>query len=59
MRGKFIRGITTGAIIGATAGMMIMPQLSRTSQRKIKKSGRMLMNFAEDIYDGMKKGYMK
>ena len=58
MRMSFIKGITAGALIGATAGMIIAPQLDRSTKRRIRKSGRMMANAAEDMY-GTVKGWMK
>ena len=51
--GKFISGITTGAIIGATVGMMVVPQLDRNTRKKIRRSSKMAMNMAGDIYESM------
>ena len=54
MRGKFIKGIATGAIIGAAAGVLMVPQMDRGTRNRIKKSSRMIKNSAEDMFDGMK-----
>lgn len=51
MNGKVIRGITTGAIIGVTAGMMMAPQMSRGTRRRLKRNGRNVLNTAEEVYD--------
>ncbi|MCY6355086.1 YtxH domain-containing protein [Clostridium sp. ZS2-4] len=51
MNGKFVRGITTGAIIGVTAGMMMAPQVSRSTRKRMKKNGRNMLNTAEEVYD--------
>ena len=53
--GKFINGITTGAIIGAAIGMMVVPELDRTTRKKIQRSSKMMRNMAGDIYDNMAK----
>lgn len=53
MRGKFFSGMTTGAVLGAVAGMMIAPQLDRNTRKKFKRSGRMIKNMAESMYDNM------
>lgn len=50
MRGKFIKG----AVIGAAVGMMLMPDLDRSTKRKIRKTARFVKNMAEDAFDGMK-----
>lgn len=54
MTGRFIKGLATGAIIGAAAGMMAVPEMSRKTRRMIKRSNRTMMNTAESIVDAMK-----
>lgn len=56
--GKLMTGLTTGAIIGAAAGMILMPELDRSTRRRIKKSGKLMRNTAGDLYDSMK-GWIK
>jgi len=51
----FIKNIATGALIGATAGMLIAPQLNRNTRKRLRRSGDMLMEFAGDIYDEVMK----
>lgn len=51
--GKFLTGITTGAIVGAAVGMIVMPQLDRRTQRSIKRMGKRVMHVAEDTYGNM------
>lgn len=51
--GRFVNGITTGAIIGAAVGMMVVPQLDRSTRKRIRRSGKMAMNMAGDIYESM------
>lgn len=58
MRAKFIKGMTTGAIIGAAAGMMLIPNMDRGTRRKIKRSTRTMRNTAENMYDSMR-NFMK
>lgn len=47
--GKFINGVTTGAIIGAAVGMMVVPQLDKGTRKRIKKSSNMML----DLYDNI------
>ena len=54
MRGKFIKGITTGALIGIAAGMLIAPDLNRNTKRKIRRSRHLISNAAEDIFDNIR-----
>lgn len=49
MAGRFIKGLTTGAIIGAAAGMMMVPEMSRKTRKMIKRSNRTMMNTAEKM----------
>ena len=50
MRGKFI----TGALLGAAVGMMLMPELDRSTRRRIKRTAKIVKNAAGDAFDGMK-----
>lgn len=49
----FIKGITTGAIIGTAAGMLISPQLNKHTRRRLRKSGDMMVGVMGDIYDDL------
>lgn len=46
--GRYISGMVAGLAVGATIGMIVMPQLDRKTQKKIKKAGCKLLDFAED-----------
>lgn len=54
MGGKFISTITTGAIIGVVASAMLMPNMDRSTKRRVRKTGKMVKNMAEDVFDSMK-----
>ncbi|MFT5871935.1 MAG: gas vesicle protein [Clostridium sp.] len=54
MHNKFLSTITTGAVIGIVAGAMLMPNMDRSTKRRVKKTGRMVMGMAEDMYDNVK-----
>lgn len=54
MMAKFFKGIAAGAMIGAAAGMLMYPQMDRTTRSRIKKSGRIVKNAAEDAFDSMR-----
>ena len=54
MHSKFISTITAGAIIGVAAGVMLIPNMDRSTKRRAKKTGKMVMNMAEDMYDNVK-----
>jgi gas vesicle protein len=53
MRGKLISTITAGAIIGI-AGAMLMPNMDRSTKRRVKRTGKMVKNMAEGMYDNVK-----
>lgn len=50
MRGKFIKG----AIVGAAVGMMLMPELDRSTKRRIKRTAKMVRDVAGDAIEGMR-----
>ncbi|HEY5561278.1 MAG TPA: YtxH domain-containing protein [Clostridiaceae bacterium] len=50
MKGKFI----AGALIGAAAGIMFLPEMSRGSRRKLRRTRRAVVDVASDVYDNMK-----
>ena len=54
MHSKFVSTITTGAIIGAVAGAMLIPNMDRGTKRRVKKTGKIVRNMAEDMYDSVK-----
>lgn len=37
---KFIRGITTGALMGMAAGMMMNPSMDRRTKRRMRRAAR-------------------
>lgn len=54
MNGRFLRVLTTGAVIGAAAGMMMVPQMNRRTRKMIRRNSKMMMNRAGDIFDNVK-----
>lgn len=51
--GRCINGMVTGMIVGATIGIMVMPQLDRRTQRTVKKFSRKVASRAMGSYDGI------
>lgn len=49
----FIKGMTTGALIGATVGMLVAPQMNRNTRKRLRRSGDMMMGIMGDVYDDM------
>ena len=54
MHNKFVSTITAGAIIGVVAGAMLIPNMDRSTKRRVKKTGKMVRGMAEDMYDNVK-----
>ncbi len=54
MRGKFVSGV----LLGAAASMMFMPELDRSTKRRMKKTAKVVRNAAEDAFDDMR-GWVK
>lgn len=54
MKAKFLRGVATGALLGAAAGVLIVPQMDRRTVKKISKAGRRAAEFTSDIWDGLR-----
>lgn len=58
MRAKFIKGITTGAMIGAAAGLMVAPNMKKSTRRKIIRGSRHFIDTAGEAYESIMH-YMK
>ena len=54
MHNKFISTIAAGAIIGVAAGVMLIPNMDRSTRKRAKKTGKIVMNMAGDMYDSVK-----
>lgn len=52
--GRYICGMVAGLIVGATVGVILLPQLDKKTQRKIRRARQKFMDFAEDSYDDMR-----
>ncbi len=51
---KFSRGLLTGGILGAVAGMMILPNLSKGTRNQINKTSNMIMDKTTGLMNEMK-----
>lgn len=50
LKGRFVSGILTGSLLGATAGMYAITKMSSRQRRKIMKiSRRIMMNLISSI----------
>ena len=54
MRGRFISGLTTGAMIGAAASLLVMPQMSYGTRRKVSRTSRRIVDRAGDWINDIK-----
>lgn len=54
MRGRFFRSIAAGTLIGAAAGLMVIPEMNDRTRRRIKRVGRQFIHGTEDIIDGIR-----
>ncbi|MBV7274988.1 YtxH domain-containing protein [Clostridiaceae bacterium UIB06] len=50
MRGKFI----TGALLGAAVGMMMMPEMDRSTKRKIRRTAKVVRHAAGDMFEDIR-----
>lgn len=51
--GKFMSGMTAGAIVGAAVGTVIISQMDRKTQRMIRRTGKKMINSMNGTYDGI------
>lgn len=49
MKVGMAKGITTGALIGMAATIMMMPQMDHRTRRRINRAGKKMMHRATDI----------
>lgn len=54
MRGRFFSGLAAGALLGAAAGMMMMPQMNYRTRRRMKRAGKRLGHMTQDLMDNMR-----
>lgn len=53
MRGKFIKGMMAGSLMGAAVGLMMIPSMDGRTRRRMRKRTRAAINAAEDAYGTM------
>jgi hypothetical protein len=54
MQSKFVSKVAAGTIIGVLAGAMLLPNMDRSTKRRVRKVGKMVSNMAGDVFDNMK-----
>lgn len=58
MKGRILTGIAAGALMGAAASMIMMPQMSYKNRRRASRISRRLVHDTGSIMDGLR-GYIK
>ncbi|MDF2672965.1 MAG: hypothetical protein K0R09_1230 [Clostridiales bacterium] len=58
MKGRLITGIAAGALMGAAASMLMMPQMSYKNRRRATRISRRLVHDTGSIMSGIR-GYIK
>jgi len=53
MKGRFVGGITAGLLLGAAAGMMMMPRMNYRTRRMVNKASKRFTDRAENIIDNV------
>lgn len=53
-----LKSLATGVVIGATAAIIVLPQLDRKTQRAVRRTGKKMCCMAGDAYDNIL-SYMK
>ena len=49
MKGRFVSGLTTGIILGAAAGLMVLPQMDSKTRRKVCRTSKKLTHSMENL----------
>lgn len=58
MKGRIFAGIAAGALMGAAASMIMMPQMSYRNRRKATRISKRLVHDTGNIMDGIR-NYIK
>lgn len=58
MKVGMFKGVATGALIGAAATIMMMPQMDHRTRRRVNRAGRRMMHRASDMIGDMR-DYMR
>ena len=51
--GRMVKSLMIGTMLGVTASAMLLPQLDRKTQRTIRRSGKRVLNMAENAYENL------
>lgn len=58
MKGRLLTGIAAGALVGAAASMIMMPQMSYKNRRRATRISKRLAHDTGNIVDGIR-NYMR
>lgn len=58
MKGRLLTGIAAGALMGAAASMLMMPQMSYKNRRRAARISKRLAHNTGNIINGIK-GYVR
>jgi gas vesicle protein len=53
MKRKFLRGMAAGALMGAAAGLLFMPEMNNSTRGKIGKAAKRFTGFTSNLWDQM------
>lgn len=54
LRGRFFRGLAAGTLIGAAAGMLLMPNMDRRTKKRLVRAGKRITDLTGDLWSGIK-----
>ncbi|SKA89443.1 YtxH-like protein [Caloramator quimbayensis] len=54
MRGRFVSGLTAGMLLGAAAGLMMMPQMDMRTRRKVSRASNRIIHRAEALLNDLR-----
>lgn len=54
MRGRFISGLAAGTILGAIAGMMMVPQMDYRNRRRINRVSRRVEELLNELRQNLR-----
>lgn len=46
-----MRGMIAGTLLGAAAGMMLIPQMDKRTRKRFERAGRKITSFTNNLWD--------
>lgn len=53
MKGKFVKGVLTGALLGTAAGMMLIPNMNRKNRKRFVRAGKYFSGVVNNLWDDL------